>query len=214
MATIMLTPPLTQGGDQQVLEALRAGDEEVFVELVGDYQPLMSRVARSLVPTRQAADDLVRQAWLDVLDDLDGLHPRCTFRAFLMGTLVARAGARSSREGMSWLAEHAAEPVVDPARFSPPGHHGSAGWWATPPVAWDGAVEMDEETQSVLLDALENLPAGQYIAVSLRDSAGWSAREVCDAMGLPPDAMRRLLNGGRSALRRALEVHYGDRLSR
>lgn len=90
MATMMLKPPPSRrSGDLDAIEALRAGDERRFIELAALYQPVMSRLARALVPTAHEADALVRTAWTDVLSDLGAVEAGSTLRANLMQRLVA-----------------------------------------------------------------------------------------------------------------------------
>lgn len=109
MATIMLTPPRTRrSGRDDAIEALREGDERRFVELVTLYQPLMSRLARALVPTARQADDLVRAAWVDVLADLDMLEKEAALPSFLVQRLMAHAPAW--RDGAT-TASHAVDPL-------------------------------------------------------------------------------------------------------
>lgn len=94
MATMMRTPLRSRrSGEEDALEALPAGDEERFVELAALYQPLMTRLARSLAPTAREADELVRMAWIDLLRDLDAIDEGSTLRASLIQRLLRRAPA-------------------------------------------------------------------------------------------------------------------------
>ena len=48
--------------DVLLVDALRAGDEAAFVEVVGRYGGVMLRVARLYVPTRAIAEEVVQEA--------------------------------------------------------------------------------------------------------------------------------------------------------
>src|SRR4051812_23453559 len=50
--------------EAQVLEALRAGDEDAFRALVREYTPSLVRVARIYVSTQAAAEEVAQQTWL------------------------------------------------------------------------------------------------------------------------------------------------------
>jgi RNA polymerase sigma-70 factor (ECF subfamily) len=60
----------------------------------------------------------------------------------------------------------------------------------------------------VVSDAIERLPASQRAVISLRDVEGWSADEVCNALGLTETNQRVLLHRARSKVRRALEDYF------
>ena len=57
--------------EAELLEALRAGDEEAFAALVREYNPSLVRVARMFVPTQAAAEEVAQETWLAVLNGLD-----------------------------------------------------------------------------------------------------------------------------------------------
>ena len=52
--------------DAELLERLRAGDEDAFMTLVDRYGPLMLRIALTHVPSRAVAEEVVQEAWLGV----------------------------------------------------------------------------------------------------------------------------------------------------
>ena len=62
--------------DARLVQALRAGDEHSFAELLGRYGPSMRRVARSIVHDREIADEVVQETWLGVVAGIDGFQGR------------------------------------------------------------------------------------------------------------------------------------------
>ena len=59
-------------GDEQILAALKRGDEAAFIQLVELHQTLMLRVARRYVRSSAVAEEVVQETWLGVLN---GLRP-------------------------------------------------------------------------------------------------------------------------------------------
>ena len=57
-------------------------------------------------------------------------------------------------------------------------------------------------------DELRQLPERQRIVVVLRDTLGWTAEEVCNALELNETNQRVLLHRARSRLRARLEGHF------
>jgi len=191
--------------DGELVERLRAGEEEAFVALVARHNASMIRLAGSLVSNRAVAEEVVQDTWLGVLRGIDGFAGRSSFRTWLLRILVNRATTTGVRERRS-VAVGDAGPVVDAARFD------SSGAWMSPPHHW--VEESDDRLLAQGLageihTALEALPARQREVVMLRDVDGLSAQEVCEVLDISEGNQRVLLHRGRSYLRQALEDELG-----
>lgn len=202
--------------DREVVEALLAGDETAFRTLVAQHYGAMVRVARRHVATAEVAEEVVQETWLAVLTGLatfEGRHG-ATLKTWVYSILVNQARARGVRERrvvpLSSVGAAGAddEPIVDPSRFRPDGDRW-AGHWSAPPASLDptGAVVADDDIRRSVEAAIAALPGQQQQVVWLRDVEGWSAAEVCAALGLSEANQRVLLHRGRSKVRAALERH-------
>jgi RNA polymerase sigma-70 factor (ECF subfamily) len=199
--------------DMRSVEALRAGDERAFAALVDAYGAQMLRIAMFRTPTRAAAEDVVQDTWIGVLNGLDRFEGRSSLKTWVLRILVNRAITRGARERRTvprsslGQLDEAAEPAVAMGRFQDalgryPGH------WAVAPTPWDELPEerlLSEETVASVRAAIDALPPAQRAVVTLRDVDGWTSREVCNALGLTETNQRVLLHRGRSSVRRALE---------
>src|SRR3954471_12234014 len=91
-----------------VIEALRAGDEAAFVDLVSGLHGVLILAAAVYVSDPAAAEEVVRETWVRVLDRLDVLDARASLRACVCGIAVDIARTRAVRERrrvpFSWLA--------------------------------------------------------------------------------------------------------------
>jgi RNA polymerase sigma-70 factor, ECF subfamily len=214
------SPVAAEGGDDELLASLRAGDETVFAELVAAWSPSMLRIARSFVGTWQAAEDVVQDTWLGVVRGLGGFEGRSSLRTWVLSILANRARSRATRDRRLVLWSDISEPGaegdgtswVDPARFRGPGDE-YPGHWTTAgePVPWREQPEISviaREALEVLEAALEGLPPRQQTVVRLRDVHDLTSQEVCEALDISAENQRVLLHRGRSRLRAALEVHY------
>jgi RNA polymerase sigma-70 factor (ECF subfamily) len=83
--------------EAQLLESLRAGDEDAFRTLVREYQPSLVRVARIYVPTQAAAEDVAAETWLGVLNGLDRFEGRSSLRTWIFRILTNRSRGGSRR---------------------------------------------------------------------------------------------------------------------
>jgi RNA polymerase sigma-70 factor, ECF subfamily len=205
--------------DVLLVEALRAGDEAAFVELVGRYGAVMLRVARLYVPTRAIAEEVVQEAWLGVLTGIGRFQGRASFKTWLFRILTNTAKTRSEREGRSVPFSSLAaaeletgEASVDPDRFFPQGERW-ASYWASTPRRFDELPEsrlLSSETVAIAQEAIEGLPAVQRAVITMRDVAGFDSEDVCDALDLSEGNQRVLLHRARSKVRRALEQHFEE----
>jgi RNA polymerase sigma-70 factor (ECF subfamily) len=202
-----------QRTDEQLVAALRAGDEEAFRTVVRDWHASLLRVARIFVPTRALAEEVVQETWLRVLGALDRFEGRSALRTWVFRILVNTAKTRAQREGrtipFSALQDAARVPeaAVEPERFLPDDHPRYPGHWASPPADLPEERVLAAETREVIAGAIEALPASQRAVISLRDVEGWSSDEVCNALDLTEVNQRVLLHRARAKVRSAVEEH-------
>jgi RNA polymerase sigma-70 factor (ECF subfamily) len=188
--------------DEQLLDRLRAGDEEAFVALVARYHDPMLRLARTFVSSSAVAEEVVQDTWLGVVRGIDRFAGRSSLRTWLLRILVNRARNAGTHERRS-VAVGEVDPAVDPARFD------AAGAWAAPPGHWAEDVEERVSASQLggfLREALAELPVRQLAVVTLRDIEGLRSDEVCEVLEISEGNQRVLLHRGRSHLRAALEA--------
>jgi len=197
--------------DEQLVAALRAGDEEAFRTVVREWHSSMLRVAQIFVPTRSLAEEVVQETWLRVLGALDRFEGRSSLKTWVFRILVNTAKTRAQREGrvVPFSSLHdptrIPEAAVEPERFLPDDHDRHPGGWSAPPRALPEERLVASETREVIAAAVEKLPANQRAVISLRDVEGWSADEVRNALDLSEVNQRVLLHRARAKVRSALE---------
>ena len=203
------------GDDASIVAALRANNERVFATLLDVYHPVMMRVARGYVATKEAAEDVVQETWLGVIKGIDRFEGRSSLKTWIFHILVNRAKTRGERESrtrpFSSLAGPGAESVVDPTRFVDNGRW--TGYWSDPPSR-ESIPErrvLAAEVGDRLLRAIENLPDNQRIVITLRDVEDLSSPEVCDLLSISEGNQRVLLHRARSKVRAELEGYLDDR---
>jgi RNA polymerase sigma-70 factor (ECF subfamily) len=203
--------------DAELLDALRAGDEEAFAALVREYHPSLVRVARMYVSSQAAAEEVAQEAWLGVLNGLPRFEGRSSLRTWIFRILTNIAKTRAKRDGrtlpFSALQDPARvpEPSVDADRFLDPAHPRWPGHWAARPEPWPEDALLAAETRERLAEAIEALPATQRAVISLRDIEGWTSEEVRNALDLSETNQRVLLHRARSKVRAALESYLEGR---
>lgn len=191
--------------DADLLDRVRAGDEQAFALLVGRYQATLLTIAAGYVPSRAVAEEVVQDTWFGVLRGLGAFEGRSSFRTWLLRILVNRARTAGIRERRS-VAVRDMAPVVDQSRFD------SSGQWSTPPELW--LEQLDDQAMAAKMAgrvriAIGELPARQREVVQLRDVEGMTSEEVCGVLDISHANQRVLLHRGRSKLRQVLESEFG-----
>jgi RNA polymerase sigma-70 factor, ECF subfamily len=200
--------------EAELIQRLRDGDERAFDDAVERFYPAMIAIARSYVRTRAVAEEVVQEAWLGVLKGLDRFEGRSSLKVWVLRIVANIARVRAVREARSlpfssFELAGDAEPVVDPDRFHPAGDR-FPGHWKSYPNDWRTLPEtklLAGETLQLVQRAIEELPEAQRVVITMRDVAGCSSAEVCDALEISEGNQRVLLHRARAKVRAKLERH-------
>jgi RNA polymerase sigma-70 factor (ECF subfamily) len=185
------------------VEALRAGDEATFERLVREYSPAMLRVAQLYVGSRAAAEEVVQDTWIGVLNGIGRFEGRSSLKTWIFRILTNIAKTRGQREGRSVpfsALGSGDDQAVDPDRFAQDGQ------WASPPRSF-GPEErlLGRETLDVVERAIAALPPSQALVITMRDVEGFGAEETRNVLGISETNQRVLLHRARAKVRQALE---------
>lgn len=202
---------MNQIDDQGVVDALKRGEEAAFRRVVTALHPGLVRMARIYVGDA-FAEEVVQDTWLAVIRHIDRFEGRSSLRTWVFRIMLNTARTRATREARvipfsaAGPAAGPTSPAVDPEHLMHP--ELGASYWPAPPPRWDTLPEerlMSAEVRKHLTAAIRELPPAQREVVSLRDVEGWSAVEVCNALGISAVNQRVLLHRGRTTLRAKLE---------
>lgn len=197
--------------DSDTIAALRVGDHAAFRALVKELNPGLARLAATYVPAA-IADEVVQETWMAVIKSIDTFEGRSALKTWIYRIMLNKVRTIASREAkvvpFTSVGAHSEpdRPAVEPDRLVHPelGH----GYWPEAPPRWESlpADRLEvRETKTQIAEAIKALPDAQREVVALRDIEGWSADEVCNALGISSVNQRVLLHRGRVAIREALE---------
>jgi RNA polymerase sigma-70 factor, ECF subfamily len=208
----------TEHTEEHLLAQLRDGSEDAFCELVRTHAPSMTRVAMAFVSRRAVAEEVVQEAWLNVVRGLDAFEARSSLRTWIWAILRHCARRRAEQERrLVPLSELAADESsgddlgVSRDRFFEGGQW--AGMWSSAVAPWDELPEerlLSGELRMALLEAIDGLPRMQRAVITLRDVEGWPPAEVCEYLGVADGNQRVLLHRARGAVRAAIERYLDE----
>jgi len=190
--------------DQQVVNALRNGDDAAFTLLLERYHVSLIQLALSFVDDPVIANTVVRDVLREVLGALANFDGRSTLGAWLSGFVINHPQIGSHTTASH--AEASLGPSLDPARFRGPDDPYPGGWRTFPATWGDGSDERlrSRDGRSRLRNALTTLPPAQQQVVLLRDVQACSAAEVSVLLGISEATQRTLLHHARTGLRQVL----------
>jgi RNA polymerase sigma-70 factor (ECF subfamily) len=203
-------------GELARLEAIRAGDQGAFAEIVDEWSPVMLGIAIRYVRSRAVAEEVVQEAWLGVVKGLERFEGRSSLRSWVFAILRNTAASRGEREGRtiplsSLEAEGEDWAELNSDRFFGPDHDRYPGHWALGPTPWTLPEEglLADETRGMIAEAINRLPASQRAVITLRDVEGWDSDEVCEMLEISAGNQRVLLHRARAQVRAAIEGYLG-----
>jgi hypothetical protein len=115
--------------DDELLDALRRGNERVFTALVECWSGVMLRLALSHLDNRAVAEKIVQDAWLTVVRSLVAVRTPISLRTRVLGIVVNLARSRGAavdpgalRSGWSGGRLDALSAREPSSLATPPGH--------------------------------------------------------------------------------------------
>jgi RNA polymerase sigma-70 factor (ECF subfamily) len=182
--------------DSELLSRLLAGDQQAFRTLVATYQGAMRAVAIAIVGAAHA-DEVVQDAWLAAVRNLDGFQGRSSLKTWLLTITAntAKSRLRKVRRDVSLDDLPAPHGSIDETRFAADGH------WSPAPLAWHEdspeALLAEDELRQCLEKTLGSLSELQRSVLLLRERQGLELEEICNLLEISLSNVRVLLHRAR-----------------
>jgi RNA polymerase sigma-70 factor (ECF subfamily) len=199
---------MSQPADAELLPRLLAGEQGAYREMIQAYQGAMRAVAYAIVGNRHA-DEVVQDAWLAVVRNLDGFQQRSSLKTWLLAIVANTARSRLKQNRREVLLDDLPAPhgTVGDTRFAADGH------WATAPFAWHEdspeALLTEDELRQCLEKTLLSLSDLQRSVLLLRERQGLELEEICNLLEVSLSNVRVLLHRGRLKVFATLE-HFEE----
>ncbi len=184
--------------DQLLVEALKAGDEAAFRELVETRQGLVYNTVLGLVQNAEDAEDVTQEVFIKVFESVRQFKGESAFTTWLYRVAVTTAleflRKKKRKKRFAFLTSLFGDdqnPLHDPPDFVHPG------------------VQLDNrEKAKTLFQAIQKLPENQRIAFTLHKVEGLSYQEVSDVMATTVAAVESLIHRARQNLKKTLQDYY------
>jgi RNA polymerase sigma-70 factor, ECF subfamily len=182
--------------DFRLVEALRAGSERAYEELITRFQQSVYTLALRLLNDPSEASDVVQEVFLKVFRNVGSFRGQSTLK-----TWIYRITVNEAHNARRWFFRHRRREVdLDT------GPEDTHNWKETIPDSSRSPfdVAFDSEQHVMIEAALERVNPIFREAVVLRDITDLSYEEIADVLGVSLGTVKSRILRGREALREEL----------
>lgn len=185
-----------------LLNRILTGDRHAFSELVKNYQDLVYRTSWNLMHSREEAEDISQEVFLEVFRSLSGFRKDARLSTWIYRITVNKSLNALRKNKRKYFWQHWDDVLFSGSKLSP-----------APAISVhqhpDQLLEGSE--QSILLDrALASLPEKQKIAFTLHKIEDLSQKEIADILETSVSAVESLIFRAKSNLQKKLLVYHKE----
>ena len=181
--------------DARLVKLARKGNQSAFAELVELYKDKIFHLAYRMLNNRHEAEDVVQDTFLRVYKNWEKYDDNHKFSTWLyrIATNLCIDRMRKRKPNFSLDAELGDQEGTDGYSLLP-------GDERTPESEF-----LLSETQSIIHQAIEGLPAKYKMVMVLRYLQEMSLQEIGDVLNMPVTTVKTRVHRGREFLRKKLE---------
>ena len=191
---------MAQKSDEELVEAVLAGDEDCYRDLVLRYQSRVVNYLYRIVYNVEEAQDLAQEVFLRVYRALDRFDPKYRFSTWLFRVAQNAAIDRIRKRRLKVVSIHRPET----------GDSEGGDWdFASRDMGPYGELR-NRERASAILEAIEGLREEYRELIVLRHFGELSYDEIAELKGMPLGTVKNKLFRGRQMLKEKLKEFLSD----
>ena len=195
--------PRHKGDDAELVERLKAGDEEALELIFNRYSPKLYNVAQKILGEVADVEEVIQDVFWTAFRKAKSFRGNSQFSTWLYRLTVNAALGKVRRSRKSKETEY--EEYLP--KFQKDGHHS-----VRPVIDWSDTLDEKYakcELRQLLSDSLDQLKSLDKSVVILSDMEGISDKEIAVMLGLTVSAVKTRLHRARLFLRGKLAVQLG-----
>jgi RNA polymerase sigma factor (sigma-70 family) len=179
--------------DSAVIEKILNGETELFEILIRRYNSFLYKVGRSYNFNHDDTQDLMQDTFVQAYRNLSQFAGRSTFKTWIIRIMINTCNKR--KEKFSYKYESAGEI-----------NERSAPMFSNQSDAHK--TILNRELNSVIENALRQIPEDYRIVFTLREISGLSVKETAESLALSESNVKVRLNRAKGMLRKEVEKSY------
>lgn len=180
-----------------LIRRAQSGDVDAMSELIDAHQPSLYAFMLRMTGRPEVAEDVVQEAFVRVLKNLDRYDPRFRFSTWLF--TIAR------RLHVNWTQKHAPASETDLVE--------SRASTASQPAGMAAASERRARISEIVDRALSGLNETQREIVLLFHQQEWPITDLARYMRMPEGTIKSHLHRARQRMREIIETENADHLT-
>jgi RNA polymerase sigma-70 factor (ECF subfamily) len=194
------TAILVECSDETLVAAAKGGSRIAFEQLIERYQVRVFRVARRLAQSREDAEEITQDAFVQAFKNLSCFRGASRFYTWLV-RITINAGLmrlRRHHHRVISLDDHVENGGNVPLHELEDSR--------TTPECW----YLQQELQEILVTTIGQLPLGYRSVFELRAVQGFSTEETAHALDLSQTAVKSRFRRARLQMRQSLTLRFND----
>lgn len=187
--------------DDELVRRSQGDDERSFGELVNRYESKVYSLALKMLRNPEDAEDVLQDTFLRAYRGIKSFQGNSTFSTWVYRITANSALMRLRKKQLPTVSIEDADEREAPINIAD---------WAPGPVE----QLLSQETQSVMNEAIDALPAEFRQVFVLRDIEELSNADVADILDLSVAAVKSRLHRARLKVRNRLATYFGESKSR
>ena len=184
------------------VEALKAGDKEMFARLVDATSGQIYRLALQILGNTQDAEDVLQETYLKAFRALPAFEGRSSLKTWLSRIAVNEALMLIRRR----------KPQLSVDEGDPNDDLESDGMEIVDFCCLPERELLSGEARQFLDQAVQKLPVGLRLVFVMRDLEGFTIQGTADALGINEGAVKVRLLRARLRLRQELSLYFGGKM--
>jgi len=186
--------------DQELVERVKAGDKQAFNVLVEKYQHKLIKLITRYVHDHSEAMDVAQEAFIKAYRAMPKFRGDSSFYTWLY-----RIGINTAKNHLVSQGRRPPDSDIDASDAERYGVESRLKDHESPE-----AMARRDEVQSVVTDAIEELPEDLRTAITLRELEGLSYEEIAQAMDCPIGTVRSRIFRAREFIENRLQPLMSD----
>ncbi len=188
---------IIQYSDSDIIQGILNGETKLYELLIRRYNPYLYKVGRSQAYNHEDTQDLMQDTYVDAFVGLSKFEDRSTFKTWLVKIMLNNC----FRKRQKWSFKNIT--------------HGEINERSTPVFSEYQRLEtnqavMNRELNSVIENALLQIPIGYRMVFTLQEVNGLKGKEVAEVLNISEANVKVRLNRAKAMLRKEVEKSYSS----